>query len=73
MTYDQSVVDHIVSRCTELASGGRMIDAILTNSMLPMISTGLLGRMAEGVPVESIAVAVEKSELIYEFHRRAAA
>ena len=67
LTYDQPVVDHIVSRCTELASGGRMIDAILTNSMLPTLSTGLLGRMADGVVVEEIAVGVEGDELQYAF------
>src|SRR5579859_5629488 len=37
-TYDESVVELITSRCTELESGGRMIDAILTNTMLPAIS-----------------------------------
>ncbi|MFS9669009.1 hypothetical protein Q6291_29830, partial [Klebsiella pneumoniae] len=36
--YDPAVVDLIVSRCTEVASGGRMIDAILTNTMLPELS-----------------------------------
>src|SRR2546425_763470 len=38
VSYDQSVVDLIASRCTELESGGRMIDAILTNTMLPAVS-----------------------------------
>ena len=66
-SYDQAVVDHIVARCTELASGGRMIDAILTNSMLPALSTGLLGRMADGVTVETIAVSVDGDELTYAF------
>jgi len=67
LSYDQPVVDHIVSRCTELASGGRMIDAILTNSMLPTLSTGLLGRMADGVTVETIEVGVEGDDLIYSY------
>ena len=67
LSYDQSVIDHVVSRCTELASGGRMIDAILTNSMLPALSTGLLGRMADGVAVERIEVLVENDELAYIF------
>jgi type VI secretion system protein VasG len=66
-SYDQPVVDHIVSRCTELASGGRMIDAILTNSMLPTLSTGLLGRMADGVTVEAISVSVVAGELEYDY------
>ena len=67
MTYDQSVVDHIVSRCTELASGGRMIDNILTNDMLPTLSTELLGRMAEGRTVERIEVTAPDDKLQYEF------
>jgi type VI secretion system protein VasG len=66
-SYDQAVVEHIVARCTELASGGRMIDAILTNSMLPALSTGLLGRMADGVTVEEIAVTVDGDALGYLF------
>jgi type VI secretion system protein VasG len=67
LSYDQSVVDHVVSRCTELASGGRMIDAILTNSMLPALSTGLLGRMADGVTVTGITVGVADDELTYGY------
>jgi type VI secretion system protein VasG len=66
-SYDQAVVDHIVARCTELASGGRMIDAILTNSMLPALSTGLLGRMADGVTVSEIKVGVEGDDLTYAY------
>ena len=66
-SYDQDVVDFIVSRCTELASGGRMIDAILTNSMLPILSTELLSRMAEGAAVDRIDVTVSGGELGYEF------
>ncbi|WP_428977395.1 type VI secretion system ATPase TssH [Xanthomonas dyei] len=40
--YDDSVVELVVSRCTESESGGRMIDAILTNSMLPAVSKKFL-------------------------------
>jgi type VI secretion system protein VasG len=75
-SYDQAVVDHIVARCTELASGGRMIDAILTNSMLPALSTGLLGRMADGVTVSEIKVGVAGDDLTYAYveqsHEKAA-
>ena len=67
MSYDQAVVDHIVSRCTELASGGRMIDAILTNDMLPTLSTELLGRMADGKTVERIEVTAPGDRLEYVF------
>ena len=39
-TYDDAVVKLIASRCTELESGGRMIDAILTNTLLPADQPG---------------------------------
>ena len=40
-TYDDDVVKLIASRCTELESGGRMIDAILTNTLLPTHQRGV--------------------------------
>ncbi|QMW23354.1 type VI secretion system ATPase TssH [Sandaracinobacteroides saxicola] len=72
LSYDQGVVDHIVSRCTEIASGGRMIDNILTNAMLPHLSTELLGRMADGVSVAAINITAPGDELEYEFVAEAA-
>jgi type VI secretion system protein VasG len=65
--YDQSVVDVIVSRCTELESGGRMIDAVLTNTMLPEISRELLIRTLENKPVMRVAVTTKGSEFEYAF------
>ena len=44
-----------------------MIDNILTNDMLPTLSTELLGRMADGVPVERIEVTAPDDKLHYEF------
>ncbi len=66
MTWDQSVLDLIRARCTELESGGRMIDAILTNTLLPKISLEVLNRMAEGAPIASIAVGAADGEFTYE-------
>jgi type VI secretion system protein VasG len=65
-TYDDEVVKLIVSRCTEIDSGGRMIDAILTNTLLPHISKELLTRMVSGKPVERIQVSVENGEFKYD-------
>jgi type VI secretion system protein VasG len=64
-TYDDEVVKLIVGRCTELESGGRMIDAILTNTLLPRISRELLTRNLEGRPLSSIRVAVDNGEFAY--------
>jgi type VI secretion system protein VasG len=66
-TYDDAVVKLIVSRCTELESGGRMIDSILTNTVLPRISQELLTRMMEGKPVTRVATTVENGDLHYAF------
>ncbi|HEX2656735.1 MAG TPA: type VI secretion system ATPase TssH, partial [Polyangia bacterium] len=66
-TYDDNVVKLIVARCTELESGGRMIDAILTNTLLPRISLEVLTRTMEGNPVKGIAVTAPSGEFEYAF------
>ena len=58
LTYDGSVVDEIAKRCTEVESGARNVDNILTNTLLPEISRQLLGRMAEDKPVERIDISI---------------
>ena len=61
------VVKLVVSRCTESESGGRMIDAILTNTMLPDISREFLNRMLEGKPIDRVQVSVREGAFAYEF------
>ncbi|HRX61484.1 MAG TPA: type VI secretion system ATPase TssH [Candidatus Competibacter sp.] len=65
--YDDEVVKLIVSRCTELESGGRMVDAILTNTMLPAISQEFLTRMVEGKLIARVHVSVRDGDFGYEF------
>jgi type VI secretion system protein VasG len=64
-TYDDEVIKLIASRCTELESGGRMIDAILTNTVLPKISEEFLKRMMEGKPIERVHVQVRDGDFAY--------
>ncbi len=66
-SYDEDVVNLIASRCTEPESGGRMIDAILTNTMLPAISGAFLTRMLEGSPIARVRVGVRDGEFTYAF------
>ena len=66
-TYDDAVVDLISSRCTEPESGGRMIDAILTNSMLPDISEAFLTRMLDGTPAAMVHVGADAAGFTYRF------
>ncbi|OYU26194.1 MAG: ClpV1 family T6SS ATPase [Burkholderiales bacterium PBB2] len=65
--YSDEVVKLVVSRCTESESGGRMIDAILTNTMLPDISREFLNRMMEGKPITSVTVQTQGADFVYRF------
>lgn len=65
--YSDAVVDTIVERCQELESGGRMIDAIVTNTMLPDISAEFLRRMMEGKVVNRVAIDASDGEFTYSF------
>ena len=66
-TYDDGVSKLIAARCTEPESGGRMIDAIVTNTLLANMSRELLGRIAQGQPTRSIAVSTAGTEFLYAF------
>jgi type VI secretion system protein VasG len=66
-SYDDAVVHLISSRCTELESGGRMIDAVLTNTLLPQLSRELLLRTLDGKPPARVSVSVAGSEFAYGF------
>jgi len=67
LTFDDEVVKLIASRCTELESGGRMIDAILTNTVLPAISREMLQRMINGEQIEGVQISVNEGEFAYSF------
>jgi type VI secretion system protein VasG len=58
LTYDDALVNEVAKRCTEVESGARNVDNILTNTLLPEISRQLLGRMAEGGTMERIHVGI---------------
>ncbi len=67
LTYSDEVTNLIASRCTELESGGRMVDAIVTQTLLPEISRELLNRMVEGQQVKSIDVDAKDNSFAYTF------
>jgi len=66
-SYSDEVVGLVSKRCTEMESGGRMIDAILTNTVLPRISEEFLKRMMAGEPVKSVALDVANGDFAYNF------
>ncbi|MEY4429239.1 MAG: type secretion system ATPase TssH, partial [Pseudomonadota bacterium] len=61
------VVELVVSRCTESESGGRMIDAILTNTLLPTISRQFLERLMAGEAFGAVTVGVGEGEAGRDF------
>jgi len=65
--YSDDVVKLVVSRCTESESGGRMIDAILTNTMLPDISREFLTRLMQGRVIAGVDVQVRDGNFDYHF------
>ncbi len=66
-TYDESVIDLIVQRCSELERGARLVDALITNTLLPEIGKEFLTRMMEGRPLEKISVIAKNGEFTFEF------
>jgi type VI secretion system protein VasG len=65
--YDDDAVRLIVSRCTEAESGGRVIDALLTNTVLPRISTEYLTRLTEGGALGRIRLSASANDFVYAF------
>jgi len=58
MTVEEAAIEEVAKRCTEVESGARNVDNILTNTMLPDISRQLLTRMAEESRMERVQVGV---------------
>jgi type VI secretion system protein VasG len=58
LDYDDTLVDEVAARCTEVESGARNIDNILTNTLLPDLSRVLLQAMVEGEMPASIQVSI---------------
>lgn len=59
-TYSEDLVTEVAKRCTEVESGARNVDHILTGTLLPAISSELLARMAEGLKLTSVSVGVDE-------------
>jgi len=66
-SYTDDVVKLISSRCTEVESGGRMIDAILTNTILPRLSEEYLKRTIDGKALGNVAMEVDNGDFRYIF------
>jgi type VI secretion system protein VasG len=65
LVYDDSVAALIASRCTELESGARMIEALLSNTVLPRLSHEFLTRLVAGTPITQIEITTKDGDFAY--------
>ncbi len=66
-SYDDSVPELIGQRCTELERGARMVDAMITNTMLPEIGREFLNRMVNGAPASRVHVTAKEGNFAFAF------
>jgi type VI secretion system protein VasG len=67
LAYSDDLVEAIAERCTEVESGARNIDHILTGTILPDISTRILSRMVTGESFHTVSITIDPAEgLQYE-------
>jgi len=59
------VVEHIVSKCNDPDSGGRMIDNIITNTLLPALSREFLKRSLAKEDITQARVGIEDNDFSY--------
>jgi type VI secretion system protein VasG len=65
--YDQGVVDHIASMCNDPDSGGRMIDNIITNTLLPALSREFLKRSLAKETLKEAKMTIENGDFAYHW------
>lgn len=67
LAYDDAAIELIRSRCTEHESGGRMIDAILTGTLLPALSRRFLSTLLEGQALSEVRITAKDADFAYDF------
>jgi type VI secretion system protein VasG len=59
--YTPELVERIAQRCTEVDTGARNVDHILTKTLLPEMSAEFLSRLAEGSTIQQVEISVDDS------------
>jgi len=66
-TFEESVPELIAKRCTELERGARMVDALITNTLLPEIGREFLTRLAAGSAIKRVHVGATDKDFTFAF------
>jgi type VI secretion system protein VasG len=67
LVYDDVLLNEVAGRCTEVESGARNVDNILSNTMLPDLSRQILSQLATGESTNRVSVSVKDGALTYEW------
>jgi type VI secretion system protein VasG len=67
LAYDDSAVELVARRCTAIESGGRMIDAILTHTILPRLSEEVIGATVSARKLSGVQLSAAGDDFHYEF------
>jgi len=67
MTVSPEVMSHIVEQCKDPDSGGRMVDNIITNTILPDLSREVLSRMVAQTEMKAVEVVMKDGKIGYDF------
>jgi type VI secretion system protein VasG len=67
-SYDDAFLAEVVSRCTEVESGARNVDNILSNTILPDLSRQILARIAEGSQANGVCVSARDGAISYQWN-----
>ncbi|MET3439855.1 type VI secretion system protein VasG [Variovorax paradoxus] len=70
LDYDDSAVELVARRCTAIESGGRMIDAILTHTILPRLSEEVIGATVSARKLAGVRLSAAGDDFQYEFSER---
>jgi len=65
LLYDDVLLNEIAGRCTEVESGARNVDNILSNTMLPELSRQILTQLAGGATADRVTISVTDGAMTY--------
>jgi type VI secretion system protein VasG len=66
LTYSDEVLAHIVQAGRDPDSGARMVDNIITNSILPALAREVLNRSMEGKEISSASISMQDGKMAFE-------
>ena len=65
--WDDAAISAIIARATDIESGGRMVDAILSNHVLAGISQEILSRTMDGIPLQGVQLSAAGQDFSLQF------